>query len=185
MLLADSEARVLRGLFEAEHEILPLELAGGLRRVFELHQIACVYYDDVRRFYEDVRAVAAPGALREADVADFLNGVEQSPDFFDVQVAKEFRDVDLELKRQEAAAMSLEARNVIVPPDPILLRPVRARVFGLASTVNAIFSVVLKGKDSAEAVEGWIDLAERLAGPAASPIELLREAARGGQLARH
>jgi hypothetical protein len=76
MLLADCEARVLRGLFEAEHEILPPALAGGLRQFFALHQAACVYFDSVRRFYDDVRARPSSGALRETDIADFLDSVE-------------------------------------------------------------------------------------------------------------
>jgi len=185
MLLADCEARVLRGLFEEDHRVLPSALAEGLHRFFVVHRSICVFYDGVRRFYEEFSAGTRSGTLREVDVGDFLDDVERSPAFFDAKVSREFRDIDRELKRQEAVAVRLEAQSIVVPADPIAPRPLRARDFGVAGAMNAIYSTVLIGAESTGTVRGWGDLAQKLAAHAGSAIDLLREASREGQLARH
>ncbi len=185
MLIADSEARVIRGLFEADQNILPAAFAERLTGFFLAHQSFCVYYEGVERFYEDVHRARLSLPLPEQSVAAFVDAIELSPDVFDSQVVRQLRDIDHELTSQEIIAIRAESSGVAVPADPLARRPARARTFGVASAINVTYSTFLAAWKSVEFTRPSEKLGEELGEKVAPVLALLRDLERPSQYFRY
>lgn len=177
-IVADCEARVLRGMFEEDADALSRDFAERLNRILELNTALRPYYEGVERFYDDVKRGTLSQPLPRDAVEGFAREVaEHTPDVFQPEVSTALVEVRhgpmLEAspdKPREGASSSLLPR-----PDPIdAPDPAKLRNYGQASTVNAIYSAFLKGKDISSAVQGWDDIAHSLSRHAGPVIEWLR-----------
>lgn len=182
-LLADCEARTLRGMFEEDAAILSRDFAERLNRILELHTALRPYYDGVERFYDDVRRGTLSQPLPVDAINNFANEVRKhTPEFFEPDVPSTFEAItEQRLPQQQPIRptkdLDPESSAPITPrPDPIESPdPEKMQNYGQASTVNAIYKVFLKGKDISSAVKGWGDAANSLSEHAAPVIDWLKD----------
>jgi len=184
MLLADSEARSLRGLLDEERDSLPPAIVDGLHRFFVAHQSICVFYDGVGQFYEQVRTGVLAPRLEET-VVEFLAAIEQSPDFIDAAVVRAFREVDLDFKRLDVIAARLEIEKAVVPADPISLSPLRAWHYGVIGAMNAIYAAYRATKAPVGRTSSWLLSGQALAAITAPALSRLGASGPEAQLAGH
>ncbi|WP_283470374.1 hypothetical protein [Methylosinus trichosporium] len=177
-IVADCEARVLRGMFEADADILSRDFAERLNRILELNTALRPYYEGVGRFYDDVKRGTLSEPLPRDAVESFAREVaDHTPNVFESDVSTALLEVQhaptLEMvpgKADDELSSSLLPR-----PDPIdAPDPVKLHNYGQASTVNAIYAAFLKGKDISSSVKGWDDIAQSLSRHAGPVIEWLR-----------
>jgi len=180
-LLADAEARVIRAMFAAEQDFLPVPLAAKLKVLLEQHIGLRAYYPAMEEFYESVRSGHLEAPLPIDAVEGFILGVrDNTPTLFEPNVA----DI-LENSAQPLAGISpvhLEASTSdstqpAPPPDPLgEVDPEKSRRYTLGSAVNALWKAVQSGEKAGKTVEGWSTVIATL-GPNVVPIlEWLRSA---------
>lgn len=177
LLLADAEARVLRGLFDEDVNILPRALAERLNRVLEFHIGLRPYYPGVGRFYDDVRSGALSAPLPKDAIAGFVEIVrEYTPDIFEQSVSQGIGKVEEDFAPHPAAPAPQLEPGVLAPrPDPIdAPNPEKAQAFSITSTINAVYRAFYKGKDMAAAIKGWDEAAQKLGEHAGPVIEFLK-----------
>lgn len=176
-ILADCEARVLRGMFEEDANTLSRDFAERLNRILELNTALRPYYEGVRRFYDDVKRGTLSEPLPRDAIENFSREVaEHTPDVFEPEVSAALVEVRHGPMLEPVHTSRAEPSSCLTPrPDPIdAPDPAKLHNYGQASTVNAIYSAFLKGKDISSAVKGWDDIAQSLSGHAAPVIEWLR-----------
>ncbi|MBM3550602.1 MAG: hypothetical protein FJX45_02315 [Alphaproteobacteria bacterium] len=177
LLLADAEARVLRGLFDEDVNILARALAERLNRILEFHIALRPYYPGVGRFYDDVRSGALSAPLPRDAIAGFVEVVrEYTPDIFEPAVSRGIDKVEEDFAPHPAAPAPQLEPGVLAPrPDPIdAPDPEKAQAYSLTSTINAVYRVFLNGKDMAAAIKGWDEAARKLGEHAGPVIEFLK-----------
>ncbi len=176
-LLADAEARSLRGLFEEDANILARALAERLNRILEFHIALRPYYPGVGRFYDDVRSGALSAPLPRDAIAGFVETVrDYTPDIFEPAVSRGIDKVEEDFAPQPAGPAPQLQPGVLAPrPDPIdAPDPEKTQAYSLASTINAVYRAFLKGKDMASAIKGWDEIAQKLGEHAGLVIEFLK-----------
>jgi hypothetical protein len=178
LLLADSQARNLRGIFEDDASVLPRDFAEQLNRVLEFHMALRIYYPGVGRFYEDVKSGRLSQPLPKDAVESFTRTVEEhTPEVFEPEVSSGLQEAELSAPIADRAeqSASTEPAPITPRPDPLgELDPVKAHDFGVASSINALYEAFLKGKDLSQAVKGWDELAHKLGENAGPVIAWLR-----------
>ncbi|RNJ51004.1 toll/interleukin-1 receptor domain-containing protein [Methylocystis hirsuta] len=183
LLLADAEARVLRGLFEEDANILARALAERLNRILEFHIALRPFYPGVGRFYDDVRSGALSAPLPRDAIASFVEVVrEHTPDIFEQSVSQGIDRVEEDFAPHPAAPAPQLEPGVLVPrPDPIEApNPEKVQAFSITSTINAVYGAFLKGKDMGAAIKGWDDVAKKLGEHVEPVIEFLKNFTPGG-----
>jgi len=173
-LLADAEARVIRSMFAAEQDILPVPLAAKLKVLLEQHIGLRAYYPATEEFYESVRSGHLETPLPMDAVEGFIHGVkDNSPTFFEPTVADILENtaqpipailpVDLQAPKSDIAQPA-------PPPDPLgEVDLEKSRRFTLGSAVNALWKAVRSGDEAGKTVEGWSKVIATL-GPNVVPI---------------
>jgi len=177
LLLADAEARVLRGLFEEDVNILSRALAERLNRILEFHIALRPFYPGVGRFYDDVRSGALSAPLPRDAIAGFVETVrEYTPDIFEPSVSRGIDKVEEDFAPHPAAPAPQLEPGVLAPrPDPIdAPDPEKTQAYSLTSTINAVYRVFREGKDMAAAIKGWDEAAQKLGEHAGPVIEFLK-----------
>ena len=173
-MLADAQARILRGMFAADADTLSAPMASQLKVLLEHHIGLRNFYPEVEEFYGAVRN----GRLEQPLPQDAVDGFERTvrkhtPDVFERDVSLSLQEVERQQPAIELPAKDVRAREpgtILPPPDPLgELEPRKSRSFGIASSINSLYGAFLKGKDSPRAVEGWSELAHSL-GEYAGPI---------------
>lgn len=180
-LLADCEARTLRGMFEEDAAVLNRDFAERLNRILELHMALRPYYDGVERFYSDVRRGTLSEPLPLDAINNFVREVRKhTPDIFEPDVPAAFDAIGDQQLPQPTPASGRSDANItettVVPrADPIEVPdPEKTHSYSQASTVNNSYSAFLKGKDISTAVKGWDDTAHTLAQHASTVIDWLK-----------
>ncbi len=173
-LLADAEARVIRAMFAAEAESLPVGLAAKLKVLLEQHIGLRAYYPQTEDFYRSVRTGHLERPLPIDAVEAFIQVVrDHTPSRFEPNVANTLENTAQPIPAivsAHADARKSEAAQPASPPDPIgEIDPEKAREFTAASGVNALWKVVTSGKKADENIEGWKKVIETL-GPFVLPI---------------
>jgi len=203
-LLADCEARTLRGLFEEDAAFLPRELGERLNRVLEFTIALRPFYEGVGRFYDDVKSGALSKPLPRDAIEGFVATVrERSPEVFEPEVSQSLERVEERLSAESTASVppthvmltlnahegayhvgstvSASGATLSPRPDPMHAPdPTKARAYGITSSINAIYATFLKGKDLAQAVKGWDEIVQKLGEHARPVIEFLKAYVVGG-----
>jgi hypothetical protein len=173
-LLADAEARIIRAMFAADTDSLPVGLAAMLQVLLEQHIGLRAYYPQTESFYQSVRTGHLERPLPIEAVEGFIQVVrDHTPSRFEPNVASTLEDTTQPVPA--IASTHTEAPKSGVPhpappPDPIgEVDPEKTREFTAASGVNALWKVMTSGKKADETIEGWKKVIETL-GPYALPI---------------
>jgi hypothetical protein len=161
ILLADGEARTLNMLFKADEDILPTAFASRLAVLLQDHNGLRSYYPDIETHYEAIRKGRLIKPLPRDAVQAFQKIIRsQTPAVFDETVspaideaAKPIPDIKPPLPED----MPPPDPNRPKPPsDPIAdVDPRKSRSYTIASAINRIWSILQRGKDTAQAIEGW------------------------------
>ena len=181
-VLADSEARILRSLFEAEASILPAPFASRLKVLLEQHIALRPFYPEVERLYRAVRE----GRLEEPLPQDAVEAIaatvrEHTPDVFEPEISSGLSEVSREHLSVAAVPEDAGATVIVPPPDPIgPMEATKSRAFLTASSVNALYKAFLQGKDLPKAVSSWNEIAHKLGASAEPIIRWLRDYLSGG-----
>ena len=177
-VLADMEALNLRALFEAEANILPNGFATRLKTLLQFHIALRANYPEMERVY----AAVGKGRLEQPLPMDAVAAAtkvvaDNTPRFFEPEVIDGFGAVErappiVELAPEDRRGA---AAAVLPPPDP-LGSPEREKShsFIIASAVNSLTKIALRGGDAATAIEGWGKVLHRLHEAAGPVIEWLR-----------
>jgi len=171
-LLADGQARTLRGLFEEDADMLPREVAEQLLRILEYNTALRAYYEGVGRFYSDVKSGQLSQPLPKDAVDEFVRTVQaHTPDLFEESVSEGLERVEQEPPVFEHHAPSPDHQPTLTPPpDPLgEIDPQKSHAYGVAGSINELYKAFLKGKDFSQAVKGWDEAAEKL-GESAGPV---------------
>jgi hypothetical protein len=176
-MLAEQEALNLRGLFEAEVDLIAAPFASRLRGLLQQHIALRGFYPVVERYYDAVRKSRIDDPLPWDKVEGFGRTVrDNTPDKFEPEISKGLQDVEREEPVIEPVDVPHDPKAIQPPPDP--LGPVNredSRSFNIASFVNGIMKVVVKGRDVSQAFDGWEHLEQKLWEDAASIIEWLHK----------
>jgi hypothetical protein len=180
ILLADGEARTLNKLFTAEESILSTAFASKLSVLLEDHIALRSFYPEVERHYQ---AVSTGRLIKPLD-RDAVQAIQrvirfQTPTVFDETVspaideaAKPIPDIQPPLPEDMPPAGLGRPKP---PNDPIAeADPRKSRSFIIASAYNRIWGLLQKGKDTAQAVEGWHKTYELLKPHIGPIIDFLR-----------
>jgi hypothetical protein len=178
-VLADQEARFLRDLFAAESDFIPAPFALRLKGFLQQHIALRSFYPEVGRLYSAIQKGHLEKPLPWDNVEAFGRTIrENTPDKFEPEVSRGLQEVErlpavIELDPEDIR----RAPNAILPPpDPLgEVKPEDSRSFSIASVVNGIMKVVVRGKDLSQVVDGWEHLAHKLGEDAAPIIEWLRD----------
>ena len=162
-LLADCEARTLRGMFEEDAPILNRDFAERLNSILELHMALRPYYEGVERFYVDVKRGSLSQPLPLDAINEFSHEIRKhTPEMFEPDVPATLdaiRDQELppsvsnsDIPEETAA----QTQNTVVPrADPMEAPDLeKMQGYGQASTVNNVYPVFLRGKDISLAAKG-------------------------------
>lgn len=180
ILLADGEARALNKLFAADESILPAGFASKLAILLEDHIALRSFYPEVERHYTAVNT----GRLIKPLPRDAVEAIQyvirlQTPSVFAETVSPavdEAAKVTPDIEPLSAELPSVDPTQPRPPRDPIAdADPQKSRSYIIASAYNRIWALILKGKDSAQAIEGWQKTYELLK-PYMKPIlDILRQ----------
>jgi len=178
-LLADAEQRILRTLFAADQDILPVGFAAKLKILLEQHIGLRAYYPAVEDFYDSVRGGHLEAPLPIDAVAAFIKGVEShTPSLFEPDVAQALAGVAQPLPTiapPEPGARRTDATQPAPPPDPLgEVDPTSAQRVTLASAINALWKALSSGDTTGKNVEGWAKVTATLAPKVAPILEWLR-----------
>jgi hypothetical protein len=177
-VLADMEALNLRALFEAEANILPNGFATRLKTLLQFHIALRANYPEMERVY----AAVGKGRLQEPLPMDAVAATvkvvaDNTPRFFESEVVNGLDAVErappiVELPPEDRRGPGV---SVLPPPDPLGAPEMeKSHSFIIASAVNSLTKVVLRGGDVAAAAEGWGKVAHLLHDAAGPIIEWLR-----------
>jgi|SRR5215216_1091175 len=186
MLLADGEARILNKLFTAEEGMLPTVFASKLSVLLEDHIPLRSFYPEVERHYHVVNT----GRLVKPLSRDAVEAIQrvirsQTPTVFDETISPAVDEAakpvpDFNSLPQEELPPADPSRPK-PPHDPIAdADPQKSRSYVLASAFNRIWSLLQKGKDSAQAVEGWQRTYDLMKPHIGQILDFLRPFLRGG-----
>lgn len=189
ILLADGEARLLSKLFTADEGTLPTGFAAQLAVFLEDHIGLRVFYPELERHYLAVRT----GRLTTPLQRDAVEGVQRAirantPIVFHESVSAVVDETakpvpEVKPSRPENAP-AFDPNLPRPPKDPIAdVDPAKTRSFILASTVNRIWGLLLKGKDLPTAIEGWHKAYEQIKphiGPVLGWLKLFWSGGDGG-----
>jgi hypothetical protein len=161
ILLADGEARTLNKLYTADQAILPAVFASKLSVLLEDHIGLRSYYPEVERHYQAVKT----GRLIKPLPHDAVVAIERvirlkTPTVFDESVSPAITEAAKTFPQiAPPAADDLPPHDPDrpkPPADPIEdANPEKSRNYIVASAYNRIWSLLQKGKGTAEAIEGW------------------------------
>jgi hypothetical protein len=173
-LLADAEARVIRTMFAAEADSLPMGMAAKLQILLEQHIGLRAYYPQTEAFYQSVRTGHLERPLPIDAIEGFINIVrDHTPSRFEPNVAGTLENTAQPvpaIASTRIEAPKSGASQPAPPPDPIgEVDPEKTREFTAASGVNALWKAMTSGKKADENIEGWKKVIETL-GPYALPI---------------
>lgn len=178
ILLADSEARILRDMFAADASILPDEFAARLRAALQQQIGLRAFYPEVERFYASVLAGRLEEALPQDAVEGFAGVIcAHTPIMFEPEVSSGFSEVEREPPAIELDPADFRASGTEIQPQPDPLGHLdrtKSREFTIASAANSLYEAFLKGKDMPKAITGWSDAAHQFAPHAEKLIEWLR-----------
>jgi hypothetical protein len=173
-LLADAKARIIRAMFAAEQDFLPVPFVAELKVLLEQHIGLRAYYPATEEFYESVRSGHLETPLPMDAVEEFIQGVrDNTPTLFEPNVADTLENtaqpipgilpVDLKTPKSGIAQPA-------PPPDPVgEVDPEKARRFTLGGIVNALWKAVSSGDKAGKTVKGWSEVIATL-GPKVVPI---------------
>jgi hypothetical protein len=173
-LLADAEARIIRGMFASDADILPMPLAERLK-VFLQHHIGLrAYYPATEDFYESVRSGHLEAPLPIDAVEGFIQGVrDNTPTLFELNVSQSLEGVAQPIPTISpigAEAPKSDGAQPMPPPDPLgEVDPEKARRYTIGGAINALWKAVLSGKKIDDNVESWVNVAKIL-GPKVAKI---------------
>jgi len=173
-LLADAKARIIREMFAAEQDFLPVPFAAELKVLLEQHIGLRAYYPATEEFYESVRSGHLERPLPIDAAEEFIQGVrDNTPILFEPNVADTLQGVAQplpQISKYEAGFGANIPPRPVPPPDPIEpIDPEKSQHFTLASGINAVWKVMSSGKKADENLEGWSKVIATL-GPYAAPI---------------
>jgi len=158
ILLADAAARMLRTLFAAEVDILPVPFAASLKTFLEQHNGLRPFYPQIEAFYRDVRS----GTLEEPLPLDAVDGVvtavkEQTPALFDPSVGAAMDEsAPPPVLPEVPEGQHAEPNQPMPPPDPLgELETTKAHSFQVAGIINRLWEVFLKGEVIQKAAGAW------------------------------
>lgn len=172
-LLVDAEARIIRSMFAAEQDILPMPFAAKLKALLEQHIGLRAYYPETEDFYDSVRSGHLETPLPIDAFHGFLQVVrDNTPSRFEPDVSE-----TLSVAAQPVPAITpieeapqSEPARPAPPPDPLgEVDPQKAQRFTLASGANELLKIVAAGERANKGVQGWREVANALA-PYAAPI---------------
>jgi hypothetical protein len=173
-LLADAKARIIREMFAAEQDFLPVPFAAELKVLLEQHIGLRAYYPATEEFYESVRSGHLERPLPIDAAEGFIQGVrDNTPILFEPNVADTLQGVAQplpQISKHEAGFGANIPPHPVPPPDPLdPIDPEKSRHFTLASGINTLWKAVSSGKKVEENLEGWSKVIAIL-GPYAAPI---------------
>lgn len=160
ILLADGEARALNKLFTADESILPAGFASKLAILLEDHIALRSFYPEVERHYAAVNT----GRLIKPLPRDAVEAIQhviqsQTPLVFAETVSPavdEAAKVAPDIKPLSTELPPADLAQPKPPRDPIAdADPQKSRNYIIASAYNRIWALILRGKDTAQAIEGW------------------------------
>jgi hypothetical protein len=161
VLLADGEARILNKLFTAEEAILPPVFASKLSVLLEDHIGLRSYYPEIERHYQAVNSGRLVEPLSR-DAVDAIHSVirSQTPTVFDETISPAIDEAAKPVPEFGSPNLEdlppLDQNRPKPPQDPIVdADPLKSRSYILASAFNRIWSLLQKGKDTSQAIEGW------------------------------
>lgn len=177
-VLADMEALSLRALFEAETNILSEGFATRLRTLLQFHIALRANYPEIERLY----AAVGKGRLERPLPMDAVAAAAKvvagnTPRFFEPEVINGLEAVErappiVELAPEDRHA---NAAPVLPPPDPLGVSELeKSHSFTIASAVNSLTKVALRGGDAGAAIEGWGKVVHQLHEAAGPVLEWLR-----------
>jgi hypothetical protein len=173
-LLADAEVRIIRSMFAAEQDFMPVPLAAKLKVLLEQHIGLRAYYPATEDFYESVRSGHLERPLPMDAVEGFIQGVrDNTPTLFEPNVPQSLEGVAQPIptiSNADDEAPKADSAQPAPPPDPLgEVDPEKSRRFTLGSAVNALWKAVLSGEKAGKTVEGWSTVIATL-GPNVVPI---------------
>jgi hypothetical protein len=173
-LLADAKARIIRAMFAAEQDFLPVPVAAELKVFLEQHIGLRGYYPATEDFYESVRSGHLERPLPMDAVAGLIRGVrDNTPTKFEPNVADTLEGVVQPLPQISMVDAGFRGNNPplpVPPPDPLgEIDPEQSRRFTFGSAANAFWKAVLSGDKAAKTVKGWSEVNATL-GPKVVPI---------------
>jgi hypothetical protein len=178
-LLADAEARIIRAMFAAETDILPIPLAAKLKVLLEQHIGLRAYYPATEEFYESVRSGHLEAPLPIDAVEGFIQSVrDDTPTLFEPNVVRSLEEVAQPVPRVlhgDVEAPPADEAQPVPPPDPLgEVDPEKAQRFTLGGAVNAFWKTFLNGEKIHNNVEGWEKAAVVLKPYVSALLEWLR-----------
>ncbi len=177
-LLADAKARIIRAMFAAEQDFLPVPVAAALKVFLEQHIGLRAYYPATEEFYESVRSGHLEQPLPMDAVEGFIQGVrDKTPTFFEPKVADTLEGVAQPLPQisKDDTGFRSNFPSPVPPPDPLgEINPERSRRFTLGSAVNALWKAVCSGNEAGKTVKGWSEVITTLAPKMADILEWVR-----------
>lgn len=180
LLFADGEARTLNKLFNVEEAILPTVFASKLSVLLEDHIALRSFYPEIERHYHAVRTGRVVTPLSRDAVQAIQTIIRsQTPKVFDetivpaiVEAAKPVPDMRPPPQEDLPPA---DPNRPKPPKDPIAETDLQSsQSYVLASAYNRIWSILQKGKNAAQGVEGWQKTYNLLKPHIGSVIEFLR-----------
>jgi DNA segregation ATPase FtsK/SpoIIIE-like protein len=178
-LLADAEARALRGLFAAEPHILAEPFAARLKIVLENHFALLGFYPEVARYIAAAREGQVTAPLPQEAIAGFGKVVlDNTPLAFTPEVSQGLREAE-----REAPKVELEPEDVRGGPPPVKPPaypydepdPEKSHWYSIASSFNALYKAVWNAaKNDPKNVVAWIAILEKLTEYAKPIIEWLK-----------
>jgi hypothetical protein len=161
VLLADGEARVLNKLATAEESILPTVFASKLAVLLEDHIALRSFYPEIERHYHAVNT----GRLIKPLSRDAVRAIQsvirsQTPMVFDETVSHAIDEAAKPVPNIKSLPQDdlppADPSRPKPPTDPITeADPRKSRSYIIASAYNRVWWILQKGKDTAQAIEGW------------------------------
>jgi hypothetical protein len=176
-MLAEHEARHLRALFEAEVDLIPAPFASRLRVLLQQHVALRGFYPEVERFYDAVQKSRIEKPLPWDNVEGFARTIrENTPDKFEPEVSGGLQKIESEQPVVAPEDVPHDPKAIQPPPDPLgEVKPEDSRSYGVASFVNGVMKVVMKGKEAGQILDGWEHVTHKLAEDAAPIIDWLHK----------
>ena len=151
-MLADAQARILRGMFAADADTLSAPMASQLKVLLEHHIGLRNFYPEVEDFMAlyatAARTAIAAGRRRwvRAHCAQTYAGCVRARCFVEPTRGRAAATGHRASSQRRSRA---RAGTILPPPDPLgELEPRKSRSFEIASSINSLYGAFLKGKDS-------------------------------------
>ena len=177
-LLADAEARTLRGLFAAEPHLIPEAFAARLRTMLESHFALLGFYPEVERYIGAARKGQVTAPPPEEAIKGFGDIVRQNtPGAFTPEVSRGLVEVEREAPKVELEPEDIRRGPVPVEPpvypydEPDALK---SRAFARLSTLNALYKAVEIARNEPSKIVHWYAIEELLRPHATQVIHWLQ-----------